>query len=285
MTLDVRHVTEYSYSQSVKLGPHTLYLYPRTYPHQRLLDYELRIDPTPVRVVRNVDVEGNIQQLVYFSEPTERLHIEMTMRIESEELNSYDFLLFPFETTLLPFDYPESIRPLLLPYMGQDGITAEVRDWAQRIAAGVDHKTIQFLTALSKAIRQFQYEMRPSGFPLPPDQTLALESGSCRDYTVLFMAACRSLGLAARFVSGYLFGSDLQNHQLHAWAEVYLPGGGWRGFDPTGDTVVVNRHIFLASTATPRLATPISGMFSPVGTESSIETSLTMSATPESAIV
>lgn len=284
MTLDVRHTTEYSYSQSVTLGPHTLYLYPRTYPHQRLLDYQLLIEPTPARVVRNVDVEGNIQQLVYFNEPTERLHIDMTMRIESEELNSFDFLLFPYEAISVPFAYPEPIRDLLKPYLIQDGITAEVVAWAEAIAATVDHKTIQFLTALNKAIRQFTYEMRPSGFPMSPDQTLALRCGSCRDYTVLFMAACRSLGLAARFVSGYLFGSDRQDHQLHAWAEVYLPGGGWRGFDPTGDTAVVNRHIFLASTATPRLATPVSGMFSPVGTESNIQTNLTMSSTTETVL-
>ncbi len=276
MTLEVCHTTEYTYSQSVKLSPHTLYLYPRTYPHQRLLHYDLQIEPTPSRVVRNVDVEGNIQQLVYFNEPTERLHIEMTMRIESEGLNSFDFLLFPYETTTLPFAYPASIQALLEPYLIQDGITPEVAQWAQSIATGALHQTVQFLTALNKAIRQFQYEMRPSGFPMPPDETLTKRSGSCRDYTVLFMAACRSLGLAARFVSGYLFGSDRQNHQLHAWAEVYLPGGGWRGFDPTGDSVVVDRHIFLASTATPRLATPISGMFSPVGTESNIQTNLMM---------
>jgi transglutaminase-like putative cysteine protease len=262
MILDVHHTSQYIYSQPVVLNPHTLYLYPRTYPHQRLLQYELRIEPVPTRIVRNLDVEGNIQQLVYFDQPTGSLQINMRARLESDEFNSFDFVLFPWETQRLPFPYPQPSQNLLQPYLIQDDVTPEVTEWASQIAANVNFNTVQFLTALSQAIRQFSYEVRPEGLPFAPAQTLAQQGGSCRDYTVLFMAACRSLGLASRFVSGYLFGSTAQQHNLHAWAEVYLPGGGWRGFDPTEGMVVVNRHIFLASTATPRLATPVSGTFS-----------------------
>lgn len=183
------------------------------------------------------------------------------MELQSDEFNSFDFVLFPFETQRVPFRYPKAVQDLLYPYLERVGVSERVESWARQLAASAGWQTISFLITLNQAIREFTYEIREVGAPLPPEQTLILRKGSCRDYTTLFMAACRSLGIAARFVSGYLFGNPQQEHQLHAWAEVYLPGAGWRGFDPTEGTVVVNRHIFLASTAKPELAAPISGTF------------------------
>ena len=262
MLLHVRHASEYTYDGPVALGPQTLYLYPRMYPYQRLLDYQLTIDPEPTRIVRNIDVEGNVQQLVYFGQPTRHLRVTIEIQLRSDEFNSFDFVLFPFETQRVPFRYPPAEADLLRPYLERVGVSDRVESWAKHVAAGAGWQTINFLTALNQAIRQFTYEVREEGDPLPPEQTLVTRNGSCRDYATLFMAACRSLGIAARFVSGYLFGNPQQEHQLHAWAEVYLPGAGWRGFDPTEGSVVVNRHIFLTSTASPELAAPISGTFS-----------------------
>lgn len=261
MHLHVRHTSEYTYDYPVALGPQTLYLYPRAYPYQRLLRYQLTIDPKPSRIVKNIDVEGNVQQLVYFNHPTHHLHVTAEIELQSDEFNSFDFVLFPFETQWVPFRYPAQIESLLQPYLERVGVTERVETWARHIAAKANWQTTGFLMELNRTIRQFQYEVREVGAPFPPEQTLTLQRGSCRDYTTLFMAACRSLGIAARFVSGYLFGNPQQEHQLHAWAEVYLPGAGWRGFDPTEGTVVVNRHIFLTSTARPELAAPISGTF------------------------
>jgi transglutaminase-like putative cysteine protease len=261
MNLHVRHTSEYTYDYPVALGPQTLYLYPRAYPYQRLIRYQLTIDPKPSRIVKNIDVEGNVQQLVYFNHPTHHLHVTAEIELESDEFNSFDFVLFPFETQWVPFRYPAPIEKLLQPYLERVGVTERVETWARHIAAKSSWKTTGFLMELNRTIRQFQYEIREVGAPFPPEQTLTQQRGSCRDYTTLFIAACRSLGLAARFVSGYLFGNPQQEHQLHAWAEVYLPGAGWRGFDPTEGTVVVNRHIFLTSTAQPELAAPISGTF------------------------
>ncbi|GAB4016781.1 transglutaminase family protein [Spirosoma koreense] len=262
MHLHVRHESEYTYDIPVALGPQTLYLYPRTYPYQRLLDYTLIIDPTPAKIVRNIDVEGNVQQLVYFSRPTNRLRVTAEIQLQSEEFNSFDFVLFPFEAQRVPFQYPKAEQELLQPYLQRVGVSDRVEQWARQIAADAGWQTTGFLMNLNQTIRQFTYEIRELGAPFPPEQTLTLARGSCRDYTTLFMAACRSLGIAARFVSGYLFGNPQQEHQLHAWAEVYLPGAGWRGFDPTEGSVVVNRHIFLTSTAQPELAAPIRGTFS-----------------------
>lgn len=262
MHLHVRHTSAYTYDSPVALGPQTLYLYPRMYPYQRLLAYDLRIDPAPDKVVRNIDVEGNVQQLVYFNHPTQHLNVTVDIELHSEEFNSFDFVLFPFETQRVPFRYPKEIQVLLHPYLERVDVTERVESWARQLAAGAGWQTTAFLTALNQSIQQFTYEIREEGAPFPPEQTLNQRRGSCRDYTTLFMAACRSLGIASRFVSGYLFGNPQQEHELHAWAEVYLPGAGWRGFDPTEGSVVVNRHIFLASTAKPDLAAPISGTFS-----------------------
>ncbi|WP_375447688.1 transglutaminase domain-containing protein [uncultured Fibrella sp.] len=261
MRLSVRHQLLYTYDHPVVLQPHMLYLYPRTYPYQRLQHYELTIDPMPSKVVRNVDVEGNVQQLVYFSGPTSHLHITAEIEVDSEPFNSLDFVLFPFEAQRVPLKYPAEVRPLLETYLTREGVTPAIENWARQLAAGVGWQTVPFLIALNNAIRQFTYAVREEGAPYPPEQTLLDQRGSCRDYSTLFMAACRSLGIAARFVSGYLFGSAQQEHQLHAWAEVYLPGAGWRGFDPTENTVVVNNHVSLASSARAELTSPVSGTF------------------------
>ncbi|KAB7733047.1 transglutaminase family protein [Rudanella paleaurantiibacter] len=262
MHLHVRHTSTYQYNGPVALNPHTLYLYPRMYPYQRLIAYELIIDPVPSKVVRNVDVEGNVQQVVYFHGPTQRLSVTADMVLQSDDFNSFDFVIFPFESKKLPgFRYQAGVESLLHPYLDRTGVTAEVELWARRLAAGANWETVPFLSVLNQTIRGFAYEKREHGAPNAPEDTLQARRGSCRDYTTLFMAACRSLGLAARFVSGYLFGNPQQEHELHAWAEVYLPGAGWRGFDPTEGSVVNNRHIFLTSTARPELAAPIAGSY------------------------
>ncbi|OIN59642.1 transglutaminase family protein [Arsenicibacter rosenii] len=262
MIIHVRHSSYYDYDDIVTLSPHILYLYPRMYPYQRLLGYDLTIEPTPSKVVRNVDVEGNVQQVVYFTGSTNRLQVSVNIELKSDSFNSFDFVLFPFETKhLAGFKYPAAVESMLHPYLERVGVTADVELWARRIAASANWETVPFLTTLNQTIRQFSYEIREYGPPLSPAQTLSDRKGSCRDYTTLFMAACRSLGLAARFVSGYLFGNPQQEHELHAWAEVYLPGAGWRGFDPTEGSVVSNHHIFLTSTARPELAAPISGSY------------------------
>lgn len=262
MHLHVRHESEYTYDTPVALGPQTLYLYPRMYPYQRLLRYDLTIHPEPSRLVRNVDVEGNIQQVVYFGHPTSHLRISVDIELQSDEFNSFDFVLFPFETQRVPFRYPQPVIDLLQPYLERIGVTERVESWARQLAASAGWQTTAFLMALTQTIRQFTYQVREEGAPFAPEDTLSQRKGSCRDYTTLFIAACRSLGIAARFVSGYLLGNPQQEHQLHAWAEVYLPGAGWRGFDPTEGSIVVNRHVFLTSTARPELAAPISGTFS-----------------------
>ncbi|GGC08157.1 transglutaminase family protein [Dyadobacter sediminis] len=263
MKLKVRHTLEYRYDSPVVLTTHVLYLYPRSYPHQRLLDYSLYIDPLPSKVVKNVDAEGNVQHLVYFyNQPCSRLLVEAEMTVSSEPVNVFDFVLFPFETSRIPFLYDNSTFKYLIPYLDKSDLTAQVETFAKEIADQVDGQTIPFLVELSRHISStFTYRSRAYGSAFAPAETLDSHSGSCREFARLYISACRSAGIAARFVSGYLYGNPQQAHELHAWAEVYLPGAGWRGFDPTEGKSVVDRHISMGASADFDKLAPVMGSF------------------------
>jgi transglutaminase-like putative cysteine protease len=262
MQLNVRHELRYTYSNSITLEPHILHLAPKAYPHQRIVDFSLVIEPQPVKIVKNMSAEDNAQHVVFFGERTNYLTIKANITVQSDEFNVFDFVLYPFDTQRLPFSYPENIKILLQPYLQRDGITMAVETFARRIANTAKWETVSFLTHLCQYIHQnFVYERREEGLPYPPEHTLTIQKGTCRDFAQLFIASCRSVGLAARFASGYLYGSQQQAHELHAWAEVYLPGAGWRGFDPTEGGAVINKHIYLATSANAALITPVAGTF------------------------
>jgi transglutaminase-like putative cysteine protease len=263
MNLKVHHTLTYSYNIPVVLNPHTLYIYPRPYPHQRVQDYSLYIDPLPSKIVRNVDAEGNFQQVAYFfNGPVDRLVVDAVITVSSDPVNVFDFVLFPFATKNFPFLYEDRIYKYLIPYLSRADVTPQVEQFARKIAAEVNWATVPFLVQLSQYIStHFTYQNRTFGMAYPPDDTLRDRMGSCRDYSRLFISACRSLGIAARFVSGYLYGNPLQAHELHAWAEVYLPGAGWRGFDPTEGKAIINNHISMGSSADFGQLAPVMGSF------------------------
>lgn len=267
MIIDVLHRLHYSYEGVVGLNPHTLYLYPKLYPHQQLIEYTLTIDPYPSKIIKNVDLEGNIQQVVYFQpETTNHLHVEMQMRIQSSPFNVLDFVLFPFATQRLPFQYPSQIVKYLTPYFTAAYTNPYVEQFARRIATSAQWETVPFLLELTRTIqKEFRYEKREIGHARSPEETLRLKTGTCRDYSRLFTAACASLGIAARFVSGYLFGNTLQEHELHSWAEVYLPGAGWRGFDPTEGMPMTHHHISLGASGEYNELAPVMGTFNGLG--------------------
>jgi len=267
MIARIQHSLRYEYSDFVTLDPHVLYLHPRKSALLTLLDFQLDINPHPVQVSKNLDPEGNIQNILFFKEATNFLTIEMKATVETTEFNPFDFVYFPFESKTLPITYSRSYQKTLSPYLGLEGVTPNVEQMARQIASGVRYSTSAYLSALNEFIfTQFAYEIREEGAPNTPEFTLINRKGSCRDYAVLFSALCRAMGLATRFVSGYYIGMapvDVPNqtHHLHAWVEVYLPGGGWRGYDPTQHEVVSGNHIPLAASCLPEDITPVYGAF------------------------
>jgi len=263
MNIKVRHSLHYTYNFPVVLDQHTLYIYPKPYPNQRVLEYSLFVDPLPSKIIRNVDAEGNPQQVAYFfNGPVTGLTVAAEMVLSSDPVNVFDFVLFPFSTKNFPFLYEDRIYKYLVPYLSRNDVTSYVEQFARKIAAEVNWETVPFLVQLSQFIsNNFTYQNREFGMAYPPDDTLRDRIGSCRDYSRLFISACRSLGIAARFVSGYLYGNPLQAHELHAWVEVYLPGAGWRGFDPTEGKAIINNHISLGASADFDQLAPVMGSF------------------------
>jgi transglutaminase-like putative cysteine protease len=266
------HTTTYTYDRPVSLQPHVLRLRPRCDGCQELHSFSLEVTPKPGRAYQVIDLEGNAVVRVWFQEPTDQLYFKVTSEVETHRTNPFDFLLEPWATTL-PIDYPASLLSDLQPYFQSYGLPATVdsvvAQLAQETHQAVVGETVAFLSELNHRVyKTCQHTIRETGEPFPAALTWRQKLGSCRDLSVLFMEACRALGLAARFVSGYQEGDPNQVQQdLHAWAEVYLPGAGWRGYDPTNGIAVADRHVTLVASTLARHAAPVSGSFRGGGTQ------------------
>ncbi|MGC9504743.1 transglutaminase family protein [Baaleninema sp.] len=268
--LKIKHSTTYHYNQPVFLKPHVVRLRPRCDGWQKLHHYQLDVSPTPIGRSEIVDLDGNATVNLWFDRPTEKLQITSISEVETLQQNPFVYLLEPWAMQL-PFDYPSSLRSQLSPYFHPLGILPTTGDpvaaeLGEEIAYRVHGKPIDFLHQLTQEIyRNCKYVVRPHGDPQSPSMTWKKREGSCRDFAVLFVAACRVVGLAARFVSGYQEGDpDSEERDLHAWVEAYLPGAGWRGYDPTHGLAVANGHISVAASVYPSYAAPVEGGVIPV---------------------
>ncbi|NJL44762.1 MAG: transglutaminase family protein [Leptolyngbyaceae cyanobacterium SM2_3_12] len=264
MRYRIHHHTCYRYLQPVTLRPHILRLQPRSDGSQKLLNFKLEATPTPTQQAAVVETEGNSTLGFWFApQPTDQLIITATSEVETYRENPFDYLAEPWAATF-PIDYPFTLAASLAPYLHNPlypALAPGVVDLAEGLVHQADGNVSLFLTALTQRIYETcQYTTRATGAPLPAGVTWSQKLGSCRDFTVLFMAACQAVGLAARFVSGYEEGDRaISERDLHAWAEVYVPGGGWRGFDPTHGLAVSNHHIALVASAFPAQTVPVSG--------------------------
>jgi len=230
---------------------------------QRLSRFALDISPAPVGRSECLDQDGNVTIEAWFDRPVEQLKLNSSFEVETLRANPFDFILADPRLATLPFVYPEPVRSALAPSLDTSGETAPVRDLARAVVGGASSQTLVFLTALNRTLYDtFRHVIRDVGPPHPPEVTVRSREASCRDLAALFCAACRSMGIAARFVSGYERGAAQQElAYMHAWAEVYLPGGGWRGYDPSQGLAVANSHVVVAAAADPRLAAPLSGAY------------------------
>lgn len=258
MRFRVVHRTEYSYDRPIALGPHIVRLRPRGDGTLHLLAHDLKVEPAPVGRSDGLDLNGNDATHLWFSGTTTRLRIESAFEAETTRSNPFDFLLDP-RFARLPVDGPAELAPCR---MAREAMPAAVIALSDRVAQESGGDTLGFLSAVNAHLfRTVAHDLRHDGGPLPPETTLALGAGACRDIAVLFLALCRAQGLAGRFVSGYQARSKRRERHLHAWPEVYLPGGGWRGFDPTWGLAVAAEHVALAAAPTPAATMPVEGSF------------------------
>jgi transglutaminase-like putative cysteine protease len=280
MLFHIKHTTRYSYSRTVFCEPFTVRLRPREDSSQRLIRYQFSVDPEPAGICDFLDVEGNVATQCWFNSPTCTLTLTVNCVVETLRTNPFDFLLVG-EATELPLRYRPEIEASLAPYYGADiNNNGAIGELASQIQTEASRQTIPFLCKLAAWINEnFEKVVRPQGNAHPPETTLQLRSGSCRDLAVLYIAVCRAAGLATRFVSGYQsqLESDGDRH-LHAWAEVYLPGAGWRGFDPGQGIAVADQHVAVATGLNPLAAAPTSGTFRGTGASSNMDSQLVIRA-------
>lgn len=257
MRFSVRHVTSYLYDQPVFLEPHVIRLKPATDAGQRLTRFVIEVQPPPAGMTEILDLEGNSVLVCWFEDLVSELLIKIVTEVETSRSNPFTYL--SFNQAALPYRYSGDLVVAAAPYMATHS-DPDVVGLAERVAHQVDGAPDAFLPALAAEVRQrCRLIVRPEGDPLPAVETLALGEGSCRDLALVFMEASRSMGFAARFVSGAVLGEGEQD--LHAWAEVYVDGGGWRGFDPTTGLAVGEDHIAVARASSPAHAAPVTGSF------------------------
>jgi len=268
LVITVRHVTVYRYKQPVAFGEHRMMLRPRDSYDQKLLNANLAITPEPADIRWVHDVFGNCVAIARFAGRAHELRFESFIRLDHSPTNALDFQIEEYAERY-PFTYgademPDLLRTIERQYLDPE---REVDRWARQFLRH-DGRTLtaDLLAAMTHAIKQdLTYVAREESGVQDPVRTLRMKSGSCRDFAVLMMEAARSLGLAARFVSGYLYVPEDRHSErvgggaTHAWLEVYLPGAGWIEFDPTNGIVGNHDLIRVAVSRDPRQAVPISG--------------------------
>jgi len=289
MNVEIRHLTRHRYEAPVSFSDHALFLRPSDSYRRRVMAFAVATEPASrQRWVR--DVYGNAVLVCHFGlDVSPVLEFDARMEVTLDEDNPFDFILDP-HAAAYPFDYGPHDRHALAPFMDKVARPGSLRvlDWFYNaVSSPLQHSsTVQFLSDLNEAVRRdIAYVRRDEEGIQSPDTTLSLRTGSCRDMAVLFIAAVRQLGMAARFVSGYLYdppvragGGHTFNRavgSMHAWAEVYLPGAGWKGFDPTNGILANQFFLPTGVSHEPAAVNPVQGTYySKQPTGSTIELTL-----------
>jgi transglutaminase-like putative cysteine protease len=261
----ILHRTYYNYLGDVVLGAHNLLLRPREDYELRIESFNIKTTPTST-LLWHRDVEGNSVAIASFDKPTSQLLIESEVIIQQFNESPLDFIVADYAVSY-PFIYQDDENILLFPYRTlADAETIDiVNRWITNLwKSGEQIQTYTLLQSIAEYIHKtLSYTLREEPGVQTARQTLSLKSGSCRDFALLFMEATKCLGLASRFVSGYIYAPLMADEigSTHAWAEVYLPGAGWKGFDPTIGKIVGSDHIAVAVARLPESVPPISGSF------------------------
>ena len=268
------HLTQYTYDRPVQLGPQVIRLRPAPHGRTRVISHSLRVSPGGHFVNHQQDPYGNWLARFVFPDPVRELKIEVDLVADMTVYNPFDFFVDETAETW-PFAYPEEFLSDLSIYRRPDPAGPALQAWLDAVPR-TPERTVDFLVNLNARLaRDIGYVIRLEPGVREPEETLALATGSCRDTGWLLVQILRHLGFAARFVSGYLVqlkpdlvsldgppGTDHDFTDLHAWCEVYLPGAGWIGLEPTSGLLTGESHIPLAATPHYRNAAPIVGGFS-----------------------
>ncbi|ALP51760.1 IMP dehydrogenase [Candidatus Tenderia electrophaga] len=274
----IRHQTRYDYDRPVRLSPHLIRLRPAAHCRTPIHSYSLKVEPSSHFVNWQQDPFGNFVARYVFPEKITRLSVDVELIAEMTVINPFDFFVEEYADNW-PFEYDEQLGHQLSPYLKirEDGPL--LRAWVASVKREAT-PTVDFLVHLNQRLQQeIGYLIRMEPGVQSCEQTLQTATGSCRDSGWLLVQILRHLGLAARFVSGYLVqlaadvksldgpsGTDTDFTDLHAWAEVFVPGAGWLGLDPTSGLFAGEGHIPLSCTPDPGAAAPVTGLVEPCET-------------------
>lgn len=275
----LHHKTVYNYDRAVTLGPQTIRLRPAPHTRTGIVSYSLRVEPAEHFINWQQDPQSNYVARVVVPNQTRRFSLEVDLVADMTVINPFDFFLEP-GAEKFPFTYEKSLAHELLPFLEKEPAGERLQAFVASLDLTAVH-TMDFLVGLNRRLKdEVSYVIRMEPGVQSPDETLSLASGSCRDSAWLLVQILRRLGLAARFVSGYLIqlkpdvkaldgpsGAESDFTDLHAWTEVFLPGAGWVGLDPTSGLLAGEGHIPVAASPDPQSAAPVSGGVSPCEVE------------------
>jgi uncharacterized protein (DUF2126 family) len=268
----LNHVTHYRYDRRVGLSPQVVRLRPAPHCRTRILSYALKVDPAGHFVNWQQDPQSNYLARLTFPDPVEAFRLEVNLVAEMAVHNPFDFFLEP-AVERFPFPYDEWQVNELQPFLAREPVTPRFGDYLAQRTRDLPERTVDMLVELNRRVQQdIGYVIRLEPGVQTKEETLERRTGSCRDSTWLLVQVLRHLGLAARFVSGYLIqlapdvtpvdgpaGPTADFTDLHAWCEVYLPGAGWIGLDPTSGLLAGEGHLPLSCSPDPASAAPVSG--------------------------
>lgn len=275
--LKIIHETVYKFNSNVYIEPHYLRFQPRTTPYNKLESIDFKIFPTPSGLSGQSDAEDNLIHFCWFDGMYTQLDIRSESIVVLQEHDPLNFNLYPAECYDWPWQYGPQSQRILPAALSFYTISNALIAYGNEILASSYNKTIDFLINLtSRVYADFTAEARMQGEPYSPETTFYLKKGSCRDLAWMQIQLVRYFGIAAKFVSGYYF-TNLGNmpFELHAWLEVYLPGAGWIGFDPSNGILAGSAHISVCSSAHHQNTMPITGSYRG-GADSTMDTVLSI---------